>query len=67
MKKLELDEEEIALLNSAGTNVFIKSNKNNLATKTLTLFQHFNFYAATAAAELSDNPVGKDPNATGQD
>jgi hypothetical protein len=61
MKKLELDEEEIALLNSAGTNVFIKSNKNNLAT----LFQHFNFYAATAAAELSDNPAGKDPNATG--
>ncbi|TNV87500.1 hypothetical protein FGO68_gene6495 [Halteria grandinella] len=59
IKKLELDEEEIALLNSAGTNVFIKSNKNNQAIKTLTLFQHFNFYAAAAAAELSDNPVTK--------
>ena len=49
-----LDEDEIALLNSAGTNVFIKSNKNSQSLKTLTLFQHMNFYTATAALDAVD-------------
>lgn len=38
MKKLVLDEEEIALLNAAGTNVFVKSSKSSQTLKTLTLF-----------------------------
>lgn len=54
IKRLVLDEDEIALLNSAGTNTFIKSNKNSQSLKTLTLFQHMNFYAATAALDLAD-------------
>lgn len=59
LKKLILDEEEIELLNSAGQNVFIKSNKNAQSMKMLTQFQHFNFYAASSAAEVSDTPLMK--------
>jgi hypothetical protein len=67
IKKIVLDEDEIALLNSAGTNVFIKSNKNSQSLKTLTLFQHMNFYAATAALDAIDGKENADAEGDGYD
>ena len=41
---VSVEEDEIALLNSAGTDVFIQTNKNSQSAKTFTTFQIYEFY-----------------------
>lgn len=50
LKRLLFDDEEIALLNAAGQNAFIKSSRVVSGVKMLTQFQQINFYAAASGS-----------------